>query len=96
MENLVAFKKVYAAAIDEVSRCLERFFPAMTARDIRTFIYAFFPFLFGVYPYAAPTEKQREAMALAHVDYARYSIYEVVRAFLLNMLRSAPGISASE
>ena len=96
MENLVAFKKVYASAIDEVSRCLERFFPAMTARDIRTFIYAFFPFLFGVYPYAAPTEKQREAMALAHVDYARYSIYEVVRAFLLNMLRSAPGISASE
>ena len=96
MENLVAFKKVYAAAIDEVSRCLERFFPAMTARDIRTFIYAFFPFLFGVYPYAAPTEKQREAMALAHVDYARYSIYEIVRAFLLNMLRSAPGISASE
>ena len=96
MENLVAFKKVYAAAIDEVSHCLERFFPAMTARDIRTFIYAFFPFLFGVYPYAAPTEKQREAMALAHVDYARYSIYEVVRAFLLNMLRSAPGISASE
>ena len=96
MENLVAFKKVYAAAIDEVSRCLERFFPAMTARDIRTFIYAFFPFLFGVYPYAAPTEKQREAMALAHVDYAGYSIYEIVRAFLLNMLRSAPGISASE
>ena len=96
MENLVAFKKVYAAAIDEVSRCLERFFPAMTARDIRTFIYAFFPFLFGVYPYAAPTEKQREAMALAHGDYARYSIYEIVRAFLLNMLRSAPGISASE
>ena len=89
MENLVAFKKVYAAAIDEVSRCLERLFPAMTARDIRTFIYAFFPFLFGVYPYAAPTEKQREAMALAHVDYARCSICEIVKAFLLNMLRPA-------
>ena len=89
LENLVAFKKVYAAAIDGVSRCLERFFPAMTARDIRTFIYAFFPFLFGVYPYAAPTEKQREAMELAHVDYARCSICEIVKAFLLNMLRPA-------
>ena len=79
MENLVAFKRVYAAAIGAFTRCLEQFFPAMTAGDIQDFIYAFFPFLFGVYPYAVPTAKQREAMELAHVDYARYSIYEITR-----------------
>ena len=48
---------------------------------------AFFPFLFGVYPYAVPTAKQREAMELAHVDYARYSIYEITRSFVIKMLR---------
>lgn len=87
MENLVSFKKTYANAIGEVTSCLERFFPAMTVSDIQEFLYAFFPFLFGVYPYAVPTAKQREAMELAHVDYARYSIYELVRSFVLNMLR---------
>ena len=86
MENLVAFKKVYANAIGEVTRCLEQFFPVMTPQDIQEFLYAFFPFLFGVYPYAAPTEKQRKAMELAHVDYAHYSIYEITRAFVLKML----------
>ena len=87
MENLVAFKRVYAAAIRAVTRCLEQFFPAMTAGDIQDFIYAFFPFLFGVYPYAVPTDKQREAMELAHVDYARYSIYEITKSFVIKMLR---------
>ena len=88
MENLVAFKNVYARAIETVSRGLERFFPAMTAQDVQEFIYAFFPFLFGVYPYAVPTEKQREAMERARMDQAPHSIYELTKSFLLRMLRA--------
>ena len=87
MENLVSFKKTYARAMEAVTRCLERFFPAMTAQDIREFLYAFFPFLFGVYPYAVPTEKQQRAMELAQVERPGYSIYEIVRAFVQKMLR---------
>ena len=41
----------------------------------------------GGYPYAVPTAKQREAMELAHVDYARYSIYEITRSFVIKMLK---------
>lgn len=88
MENLVAFKEVYANAMGAVTRCLERFFPAMSAEDIWEFLYAFFPFLFGVYPYAVPTKKQREAMELAQVDYARYSIYELTRSFTRKLLKA--------
>ena len=88
MENLGAFKEVYANAMGAVTRCLERFFPAMSAEDIREFLYAFFPFLFGVYPYAVPTKKQREAMELAQVDYARYSIYELTRSFTRKLLKA--------
>ncbi len=48
MENLVAFKKVYAGSMEAVACCLEKFFPAMAAEDIQEFLYAFFPFLFRV------------------------------------------------
>lgn len=87
MENLVAFKRTYGRAMEAVARCLETFFPAMTEQEVREFLYAFFPFLFGVYPYAAPTEKQRRAMALAGVEAARCSIRQLVRVFVLKMLR---------
>ena len=88
MENLVAFKTVYAGAIQAIVCCLEKFFPRMTVNDIQEFIYALFPFLFGVYPYTTATDKQKEAMELAHVNYARYSIYEITKSFVTKMLRA--------
>ena len=87
MENLVDFKKAYADALRAVSRCLEKFFPAMSAGDIQAFLYAFFPFLFGVYPYTSHTDKQMKAMELAHVDNAQYSVYEIIRSFVIKMLK---------
>ena len=91
LENLVSFKKTYADALQTVSCCLERFFPAMSEEDIQHFLYAFFPFLFGVYPYTSHTEKQLEAMKLAHVDYTEYSIYELTRSFIARMLSTSGG-----
>ena len=86
LENLVAFKKVYAGAIRALTCCLEKFFPAMTVNDIQDFLYALFPFLFGVYPYTSHTDKQRAAMELAHVNYVHYSVYEIVKSFVAKML----------
>ena len=91
LENLVSFKKTYADALQAVSRCLERFFPAMSESDVQRFLYAFFPFLFGVYPYTSHTEKQLEAMKLAHVDYTEYSIYELTKPFIARMLSTSGG-----
>ena len=88
MDNLVAFKVVYAQALRSVSGCLEKFFPQMTPGDIQEFLYVFFPFLFGVYPYTTATDKQKEAMELAHVDYAQYSVYEIVRSFVSRILQT--------
>lgn len=88
MENLVAFKVVYADALRAVSCCLEKFFTGMTVNDIQEFLYAFFPFLFGVYPYTTATDKQKEAMEFAQVNYAQYSIYEIVKSFVTKMLKS--------
>ena len=88
MDNLVAFKVVYAQALRSVSGCLEKFFPQMTPGDIQEFLYVFFPFLFGVYPYTTATDKQKEAMELAQVNYAQYSVYEIVRSFVSRILQT--------
>ena len=88
MDNLVAFKVVYAQALRSVSGCLEKFFTQMTPGDIQEFLYVFFPFLFGVYPYTTATDKQKEAMELAHVNYAQYSVYEIVRSFVSRILQT--------
>lgn len=88
MENLVAFKKVYAAAMQAISCCLNKFFPNMAENDIQEFLYAFFPFLFGIYPYTTATEKQKEAMEIAHVNYTQYSIYEITESLVTKLLRN--------
>ena len=91
LESLVSFKKTYADALQVITRCLKKFFPAMPEREIQDFLYAFFPFLFGVYPYTSHTEKQLEAMELAHVNYTEYSIYELTRSFIARMLSRSCG-----
>ena len=44
------------------------------------------PFLFGVYPYTTHTEKQKEAMALAHVPHVSHTIYEITRSLVSRLL----------
>ena len=60
LDNLVEFKKSYGNSMAAVTHCLEKFFPKMTIHDIQDFLYVFFPFLFGIYPYTYVTEKQTE------------------------------------
>ena len=59
----------------------------MTAADRQGFLYAFFPFLFGIYPYTAVTEKQQEAMKQAGISYTGFSVYDIADAFIGKLLR---------
>lgn len=88
LENLVEFKHAYADALGAIRRCLEKFFPRMTAADIREFELAFFPFLFGVYPYTYHSEKQKAAMELAGVEHEEYSVGKIVKDFAARVLGS--------
>ena len=65
LERLVEFKAAYGQSLEELRSCLQ------------DFIYSFFPFLFGIYPYTFVTEKQKAAMDQAGVDYVYLSIYEI-------------------
>ncbi|MBR1671886.1 MAG: hypothetical protein IJ702_03070 [Fretibacterium sp.] len=85
-ERLVEFKRAYGNSMRAVARCLEKFRPAMTAEEKQDFLYAFFPFIYGIYPYTAVTEKQREAMKAAEVNYVYLSVYEMVYACVRKLL----------
>ena len=86
MENLVEFKKVYGRSLQLFTELVSKFFPAMNAEDRQSFIYQFFPFIFGIYPYTAVTEKQRAAMKEAGVDFIYMSVYEMTRNCLMRLL----------
>ncbi len=86
LERLVEFKVVYGKSLTEVRNCLSRFFPEMSIEDKQNFIFSFFPFMFGIYPYTVVTEKQREAMTLAKVNYVYMSIYEITFAEVKKLL----------
>lgn len=58
----------------------------MTVSDIQNFIYIFFPFMFGIYPYTEVTEKQRAAMKEAGINYVYQSAYELIYSGLTRLL----------
>lgn len=86
IERLTEFKVVYGQSLAEVRNCLDKFFPEMTVQGKQDFIFSFFPFMFGIYPYTVVTEKQREAMAQAKVNYVYMSIYEITYAEVKKLL----------
>ena len=77
MERLVPFKTAFGNSIRTVDRLLQKFLPEMGQGERQEFLYAFFPFTYGIYPYAVVTEKQREAMERAEVGYVSHSIYSL-------------------
>ena len=77
IERLKEFKEAYGSSIHAIKLCLNKFFKDMTEKETMDFIYLFFPFMFGIYPYAVVTKKQKQAMKEAGIDYKFYSIYEL-------------------
>ena len=87
-ELLVTFKESYGASIKNVKKLLEKFRPDMSDAEIQNFIYIFFPFMFGIYPYAEVTVRQKKAMKEAEIDYRYQSIYEITYNCLIRLLEN--------
>lgn len=86
IEKLVEFKRAYGKSIDEVENCLIQYFPDMTKEERKGFIFSFFPFMFGIYPYTVISDKQRKAMDIAEVNYVYMSVYEITFAEIKKLL----------
>lgn len=86
LERLVEFKVAYGNSIRALAHLLERSRPHMGPADRQRFLYAFLPFVYGVYPYTVVTDKQKEAMEKAGTDLVYMSIYEMVYACTKRLL----------
>ena len=85
-ELLTSFKDSYGGSLRRMSRLLTKFCPDMSVSDIQNFIYIFFPFMFGIYPYTEVTEKQRTAMEEAGINYVYQTVYELTHSCLARLL----------
>lgn len=88
MEQLVEFKVSYGNALKAVMAMLAKFRKDMDIEKRQEFVYSFFPFMFGIYPYTIVTEKQKEAMKLAGMDYTYSSLYDLTFVAAKRMLKS--------
>jgi len=86
MERLVEFKAAYGRSKETLDRCLEKFVPGLGENGRRTFLYAFLPFVYGLYPYTVVTDKQRQAMQEAKISYVYMSTYEMAYTFIRTVL----------
>lgn len=77
-ENLREFKVSYKNALQAVGAYLDKFCPDITKNQKTSFIYVFFPFMFGIYPYTDVTEKQSRAMNEIGLEFVKHDIYSIV------------------
>ena len=85
-ELLASFKVAYGQSMKNVSMILTKFCPDKSVQEIQDFIYVFFPFMFGIYPYTAVTDKQKDAMKKAKVDYVYQTVFEITENCLMKLL----------
>lgn len=85
-ENVVEYKKSLGYSMKLVKKILDQFCLDMDEDKKEKFIYAFFPFTFGLYPYTILNDKAKKAMAEAQIGFHYYSIYELSYNCILTLL----------
>lgn len=87
-EMLTSFKFSFGKSIELVREIIRKFRTEMAESEIASFIYTFFPFMFGIYPYVSVTDKQRIAMKNAGVDFSYQSVYELTYNCITKLLKN--------
>ena len=87
-EKLNEFKVAYGASLETVTRMVEKYIPEMDESERQQFLYAFFPFIYGIFPYTSVTEKQKAAMAQAKIPYVYQSAYDLTYTCLKTLLNA--------
>ena len=58
LDRLTDMKIAYNRSICTVREFVKKYFPQITDEQLHEFIYLFFPFMFGIYPYAVVTDER--------------------------------------
>ena len=91
LDDLTVFKQEYRRALDTVERLLTTYFPQMNKSARDRFIYIFFPFMFGLYPYANITPKQKQAMIAAGIKFPTQRVYDFAYQTIFSLLNNQGG-----
>lgn len=86
-ELLASFKRAYGKSLTLFREILRKHVSGMSDAEVEQIMYVFFPFMFGIYPYAEVTAKQKDAMKEAKIDYKYQSIYEITYNCLARLLK---------
>ncbi len=86
IEFITDFKVAYGKSMEIVRNCLLKFFEEITSNEVDKFIYTFFPFMIGIYPYAVVTDRKKEAMKNANIKFKHYSIFEIAHMGISRIL----------
>ena len=87
-ELLASFKRAYGKSLTLFREILRKHISGMSDAEVEQIMYVFFPFMFGIYPYAEVTAKQKDAMKEAGVDYKYQTIYEIAYNCLKRLLKN--------
>ena len=85
-ELLASFKTAYGRSLKLFRDILCKYCTEKSDEEITEIIYVFYPFMFGIYPYAEVTDKQKKAMKDAEVDFIYQSIYQITYNCLIRLL----------
>ena len=86
-ELLASFKRAYGKSLTLFREILRKHIFGMSDAEVEQIMYVFFPFMFGIYPYAEVTAKQKDAMKEAEIDYKYQTIYEITYNCLKRLLK---------
>ena len=87
-ELLTSFKRAYGRSLQLFKAIIEKHCQGIDPETVEHIMYVFFPFMFGIYPYAEVTAKQKDAMNEAEVEYIYQSIYEIAYNCLVRLLKN--------
>ena len=88
LDRLTDMKIAYNRSICTVRAFVKKYFPQLTDGQLHEFIYLFFPFMFGIYPYVVVTDKQQQAMTDAGMDYPKMTVYDITYGCVKRLLDS--------
>lgn len=87
LETLKEYKIAFKNAFEGLCICMDRFFPNTSEEKKELMQYGFMPFLYGIYPYAMPTENQRKAMNEVGISFRTdITVYQIACSLLKKIL----------
>lgn len=90
LERLIEFKQAFARSFALIDALLKAADADLSEAERVAFVYSFFPFMYGIYPYTAVTDKQRDAVAAVGFDFIEHTPRALIAQTVRKLLAVCP------